>query len=104
MSSKRVDLKKILADSDLRRKLMVSTIQATQAREGIQTTVAQANRAYYVVTEGKRRPSSTWRDSSQEKGLVIVGMRCLYERSSATMTKCALMSHEEISRLSKERH
>ena len=54
MSSKRVDLKKILADSDLRRKLMVSTIQATQAREGIQTTVAQANRAYYVVTEGEK--------------------------------------------------
>lgn len=54
MSSKRVDLKKILADSDLRRKLMVSTIQATQAREGIQTTVAQASRAYYVVTEGEK--------------------------------------------------
>ncbi|MCI0628303.1 MAG: BREX-1 system adenine-specific DNA-methyltransferase PglX [Acidobacteria bacterium] len=54
MSSKRVDLKKILADSDLRRKLMVSTIQATQAREGIQTTAAQASRAYYVVTEGEK--------------------------------------------------
>ena len=52
MSSKRVDLKKILGDSELRRKLMVSTIQATQAREGIQTSTAQANRAYYVVTEG----------------------------------------------------
>jgi hypothetical protein len=54
MSSKRVDLKRILADSDLRRKLMVSAIQATQAREGIQTTVAQASRAYYVVTEGEK--------------------------------------------------
>jgi hypothetical protein len=54
MSSKRVDLKKILASSDLRRKLMVSTIQATQAREGIQTTAAQASRAYYVVTEGEK--------------------------------------------------
>ncbi|MCI0718568.1 MAG: hypothetical protein L0338_06280, partial [Acidobacteria bacterium] len=54
MSSKRVDLKKILADSDLRRRLMVSTIQATQAREGIQTTAAQASRAYYVVTEGEK--------------------------------------------------
>jgi hypothetical protein len=54
MSSKRVDLKKILADSDLRRKLMVSTIQATQAREGIQTTLEQANRAYYVVTQGEK--------------------------------------------------
>jgi len=54
MSSKRIDLKKILASSDLRRKLMVSTIQATQAREGIQTTAAQASRAYYVVTEGDK--------------------------------------------------
>ena len=33
---------------------MVSTIQATQAREGIQTSLAQANRAYYVVTEGEK--------------------------------------------------
>ena len=54
MSSKRVDLKKILADSGLRRKLMVSAIQATQAREGIQTTIAQAKRAYYIVTEGEK--------------------------------------------------
>jgi hypothetical protein len=54
MSSKRVDLKKILANSDLRRRLMVSTIRATQAREGIETSVAQASRAYYVVTEGEK--------------------------------------------------
>lgn len=52
--SRRVDIKKILADPDLRRKLMVSTIQATQAREGIETTKKQADRAYYVVTEGER--------------------------------------------------
>lgn len=54
MSNKRIDLKRILADPDLRRKLMVSTIQATQAREGIKTSFAQANRAYYVVTEGEK--------------------------------------------------
>jgi hypothetical protein len=52
--NKRVDIKKILADPDLRRKLMVSTIRATQVREGIQTTQAQASRAYYVVTEGEK--------------------------------------------------
>jgi len=52
--NRRVDIKKILADPDLRRKLMVSTIQATQAREGIETTKKQADRAYYVVTEGER--------------------------------------------------
>lgn len=50
----RVDVKAILADPDLRRKLMVRTIQATQAREGIETTEEQAERAYYVVTEGER--------------------------------------------------
>ena len=52
--NERVNLKAILADPDLRRKLMVGTIQATQAREGIETTTEQAERAYYVVTEGER--------------------------------------------------
>jgi hypothetical protein len=51
---RRVDLRKILANPDLRRELMVPTIQATQAREGIDTTRSQAERAYYVVTEGER--------------------------------------------------
>ncbi len=50
---RRFDLKKILADPDMRRKLMLPTIQATQAREGIETTREQADRAYYVVTEGE---------------------------------------------------
>jgi len=54
MASKRVNVKAILADADLRRKLMVSTIQATQAREGIETSPAQADRAYYVVTEAEK--------------------------------------------------
>jgi len=49
---RRVDLRGILAKPDLRRELMVSTLQATQAREGIDTTREQAERAYYVVTEG----------------------------------------------------
>lgn len=50
----RPDVRKILANPDLRRKLMVSTIQATQAREDIETTEEQADRAYYVVSEGDR--------------------------------------------------
>ena len=52
--NRRVNVKAILADPDLRRKLMVSTIQATQAREGIDTTEEQADRAYHVVSEGER--------------------------------------------------
>lgn len=54
MASRRVDVRAILADPDLRRKLMVSSLQAKQAREGIATTEEQAERAYYVVTEGER--------------------------------------------------
>ena len=53
-SRRRRDVRAILADPDLRRKLMVPTVQATQAREGIETTTEQAERAYYVVTEGER--------------------------------------------------
>ena len=52
--NERVNVKAILTDPDLRRKLMVRTIRATQAREGIETTEEQAERAYYVVTEGER--------------------------------------------------
>ena len=54
MASRRVNVKAILADAELRRKLMVSTIQATQAREGIDTTREQADQAYYIVTESER--------------------------------------------------
>lgn len=43
---RRVDLKKILSDPDLRRELFVGCIIATQAREGITTTREQAERAY----------------------------------------------------------
>lgn len=53
-SKRRLDLRGILARSDLRRDLMVATIQATQAREGIKTTTEQAERAYYVVTEAEQ--------------------------------------------------
>lgn len=52
--ARRINLRAILADPDLRRELMVPTLQATQAREGIDTTREQAVRAYYVVTEGER--------------------------------------------------
>jgi hypothetical protein len=51
---RRINLKVILADQDLRRELMVPTIQALQAREGIDTSREQAERAYYVVTEADK--------------------------------------------------
>lgn len=52
--NRRINLRGILANPDLRRELMVPTIQATQLREGIETTREQAERAYYVVTEAER--------------------------------------------------
>jgi len=42
----RVDIRAILANPAQRRELMVSSIQAIQAREGIATTQAQAEEAY----------------------------------------------------------
>lgn len=45
----RFDVRRILACPTLRRKMMVSVIQATQAREGIVTTREQAEAAYDTV-------------------------------------------------------
>ncbi len=46
---RRLDIKAILADPKQRRHLMVQTIIATQAREGIVTTQEQAEAAYDKV-------------------------------------------------------
>ena len=51
---RRVPIKKILADPILRRELMVGARQAIQHREGIDTTVEQAERAYDKVLTEKR--------------------------------------------------
>ena len=53
MGRRRVNLRGMLAQPDLRRELMIPTLQATQRREGIDTTREQAERAYYVVTEAE---------------------------------------------------
>jgi hypothetical protein len=46
-------IREILADHTLRRRLMVGVIIATQAREGIETTLAQAEAAYDAVQNEK---------------------------------------------------
>jgi len=51
---KRFDVKKLLENPDLRRRLVVSSTIATQAREGIDVTKEEAENSYYVVTEGER--------------------------------------------------
>lgn len=45
----RVNVKAILADPTLRRKLCVSVIIAIQAREGIETSKEQAEQAYDAI-------------------------------------------------------
>ena len=47
----RLDIKGLLADPGRRRRLMVAVIIATQAREGIVTTRAQAEQAYDRVRQ-----------------------------------------------------
>lgn len=54
MSDERVDIKAILRDPAKRRELTVRTIIATQAREGITTSRAQAEAAYDKTQEEKR--------------------------------------------------
>lgn len=53
MSTKRINIRAILADPAQRRALMTSTIIATQAREGIETTQEQAEAAYDKVRAEK---------------------------------------------------
>jgi hypothetical protein len=53
-ASGRTNVKGILADKDQKRELMISTIMATQAREGIETTREQAAAAYdKIQAQGK---------------------------------------------------
>jgi hypothetical protein len=47
--TRRIDVRSILMDERLRRELMVDVIVATQAREGIETTREQAERAYDAI-------------------------------------------------------
>jgi hypothetical protein len=51
---RRYDMKKLLADPELRRKLVVQSTIATQAREGIDVSEAEVEDSYYVVTQGER--------------------------------------------------
>jgi len=50
----RINIRALLADPQLRRRLLVPVIRATQAREGITTTREQAEAAYDKVQEEQR--------------------------------------------------
>ena len=49
MTERRVDIKAVLEDPEQRRELMIRTIVATQAREGIAVTYKQAEEAYEKI-------------------------------------------------------
>jgi len=53
--NQRVDIKSVLRDPVKRRELMVATLIATQAREGVTTTREQAEAAYDKVQEERQR-------------------------------------------------
>ena len=65
MKNRRVDIKKILADPQQCRKLMVQSIIASQAREGIVTTQEQAEAAYDKVQ--KEKPNAFTRGVAWDK-------------------------------------
>jgi len=50
----RIDIKAILRDPKKRRELMIRTIIATQAREGVATSRAQAAAAYDKISKEAR--------------------------------------------------
>ena len=51
---KRVDLKAILNDTNYRKEIMVGALIAIQAREGIATTIEQAEYAYDKIQKEKQ--------------------------------------------------
>jgi hypothetical protein len=51
---RRFDIKELLKDPDLRRRMIVRSTIATQAREGIDVSHEEAENSYYVVSEGER--------------------------------------------------
>lgn len=51
---RRFDIKKLLQDPDLRRRMIVRSTIATQAREGIDVSKEEAENSYYVVSEGEQ--------------------------------------------------
>lgn len=50
---RRVDIKALLANQERRREMFIRVIVATQAREGIITTLEQAAQAYDAVQKRK---------------------------------------------------
>ena len=82
-SLKRYDIKKLLANPDLRRRLIVESTRVTQAREDIHVSKEQVENSYYVVTEGERAAFfglvEFRSDASSCDGRHLEFVRCLKE-------------------------
>lgn len=55
MSKKRINIKEILADPELRKKMLVNALIATQAREGRDLTYEEAEDVYERIQAEKRK-------------------------------------------------
>lgn len=97
---KRFNIQKILADPDLRRRMVVRATIATQAREGIDVTEQEAENSYYVVTEGESAaffglvPFRS--EAGENDGRHVEFVRCLSEATNATRTSITLKDFEAI--------
>ena len=91
---KRYDIKKLLANPDLRRHLIVESTIVTQAREGIEVTHEQAENSYYIVTEGERAAFfglvQFRTEVGDNDGRHLEFVRCLREHQGATRVDLAL--------------
>jgi hypothetical protein len=63
----RIDIKAVLRDPKKRRELMVRTIIATQAREGVTTSRAQAEAAYDKVQGEQNGRQNRIQDRNQRR-------------------------------------
>ena len=68
---RRYNIKKILADPILRKRMLVPAIKTIQNREGINTTTEDAERAYNKVREGERECITYWLELAMENALFI---------------------------------
>ncbi len=97
---RRFDIPKLLADPDLRRRMIVRSTVATQAREGIDITEAEAENSYYVVTEGERSaffglvPFRS--EAGENDGRHVEFVRSLFEPISASRTDITLKDFSAI--------
>lgn len=97
---KRYDMKKLLGDPELRRKLIVQGTIATQAREGIDVSEAQAEDSYYVVTQAERAaflglvPFRS--EAGENDGRHVEFVKSLYSYAATARTDVTLRDFESI--------